>query len=151
MSLSQKGAKIMNEYELIDTARGAINYAERAMNAGDHGDFADHMQTLLDLLIEELAGSPPAAQAKPAKTFNPEQVLEEISIAIKHRTISHTERWKIIYYRERLTCVPNFIDVPSQIVLHEFTERMVQRGFSVIYWNQLKQNVVKLYKELQKG
>ncbi|GAH34332.1 unnamed protein product, partial [marine sediment metagenome] len=35
-----------------------------------------------------------------------------------------------------------------QIILHEFTEKMVQKGFSLTYWNHLKAKVTKLYKEL---
>ncbi len=140
----------MNRYELIDKCQFHLGAAQGCANTGNHKHYAEHMQQLLDLLIKELVGSPPSPETPPCKTFNPEQVLEEIAIAIKHRTISHTHRWKIIYYHERLTCVPAYADVPSQIVLHEFTEKMVQDGFSTIYWNQLKQNVVKLYKELQK-
>lgn len=150
MSLSQKGAKIMNKYELIDKCRSKLNAAETRANANAHELYAQHMSSLLDLLIEELVGGPPATRPDESSAFNPEQVLQEIAIAIKHRTISHTHRWKIVYYHERLTCVPAYADVPQQIVLNEFTEQMVHHGLSVIYWNQLKQNVVKLYKEIQK-
>lgn len=139
----------MNHYSLIDQARETLNGAESALNNEQLETFAEQMQLLLDLLIEELVGSAPRPTATPSKTFNPEVVLNEIAIAIKHRTISHTHRWKIIYYHTRLTCVPIEANVPDKIVLHEFTENMVNNGFSVTYWNQLKQNVIKLYKELK--
>lgn len=82
--------------------------------------------------------------------MNPEIVLNEIATAIKYRTISTTHRWCIVYYYDRITCVPSNFDAPVEIILGEFTEKMVQKGFSVIYWNQLKANVIKLYKELHK-
>ncbi len=150
MSLSQKGAKIMTRDELIAKCYFHTGAAAGASELNHHDQYAEHMSTLLDLLIEELVGSPPAAEPKADKRFNPERVLEEIAIAIKHRTYSSSERWNIVYYHERLTCVPSYINVPPEIILNEFTEQMVQRGLSVIYWNGLKQNVVKLYKELQK-
>lgn len=140
----------MTRLELIAKCNIHMGAAHGCILTNQNEHYTQHMQQLLDLLIEELASRPPAARADKPKTFNPEQVLEEISIAIKHRTISHTHRWKIIFYDERLTCVPAYADVPEQIVLHEFTERMVHRGFSTIYWNQLKQNVIKLYKEFRK-
>jgi len=138
----------MNRYELIDKCQSHLGAAQDCANTNNHEHYAEHMQLLLDLLIEELVGSPPKPPVPHPPTFNPEQVLEEIAIAIKHRTISHSERWKIIYYRDRITCVPGYTDVPHQIILHEFTERMGQRGFSAIYWNQLKQNVTAFHKEL---
>lgn len=140
----------MTKHELIRAGRKHLYNAGVNLDANNHKQYSKHMQATLDLLLEKLVGGPPQARADKPSTFNPEQVLEEIAIAIKHRTISHTHRWKIIFYHERLTCVPAYADVPSQIVLHEFTERMVHRGFSVIYWNQLKQNVIKFYKEFRK-
>lgn len=82
--------------------------------------------------------------------MNPEPILEEVAIAIKHRTISTTHRWYIVYYHERITCVPSYVNVPPEIILHEFTEKMVQQGFSLTYWNQLTTNIIKLYEELHK-
>ncbi|GAH79879.1 unnamed protein product [marine sediment metagenome] len=138
----------MTRRELIAKCSSHIGAAHGCAETNQHEHYAQHMQQLLDLLIEELVGSPPGAPDGPYKAFNPEQVLEEIAIAIKHRTISDTHRWKIIYYHDRLTCVPTYISTPEQIILHEFTEKMVQKGFSLTYWNHLKANVVKLYKEL---
>ncbi len=139
----------MTRHELITAARRRLDAANDATCDDDHEHYAQHMSALLDLLIEELVGSAPGAQAGPAKRFNPEQVLEDIAIAIKHRTLSCTQRWKIIYYYTRITCVPIEVDVPDKIVLHEFTNKMLEKGFSVTYWNQLKANVIKLYKELE--
>ena len=140
----------MTRQELIAKCSFLIGAADGCARTNQHEQYAEQMQLLLNLLIEELVGSPPKSADQPAGKFNPEQTLEEIAIAIKHRTISHTHRWKIIFYHERITCVPAYADVPSQIVLHEFTERMVHRGFTTTYWNQLKQNVIELYKELHK-
>lgn len=138
----------MNDYKLIRAGREHLYNAKVNLDAGNHEQYCRHMQLCLDLLIEELVGGPPAAQATPSEPFNPEKVLDEIANAIKHRTISTTQRWKIIYYHTRLTCVPTTFDVPNKIVLHEFTENMVNKGFSVTYWNQLKTNVIKLHEEL---
>lgn len=82
--------------------------------------------------------------------MNPEKVLEEVATAIKHRTISYSFRWNIVYYHDRFCCVPTNVNVPPEIILGEFTEKMVQDGFTVAYWNQLKTNITKLYKELHK-
>ncbi len=140
----------MTRDELIAQCNLHLGAANGCALNNQHEHYAEHMQLLLDLLIEELVGSPPEAASRPPGKFNPEVILADIAIAIQHRTISHTHRWKIIHYHDRITCVPAYADVPSQIVLHEFTERMVHRGFTTIYWNQLKTNVIKLYKELHK-
>ncbi len=80
--------------------------------------------------------------------MNPEQTLTEVATAIKHRTISATERWHIVYYHTRICCVPSYENVPPEIILGEFTEKMVQGGFTIHEWDQLKTNVTKLYEEL---
>lgn len=80
--------------------------------------------------------------------MNPEALLQEVAIAIKHRCISSTGRWYVVYYYTRICCVPSHENVPPEIILGEFTEKMVQDGFTVVYWNQLKTNITKLYKEL---
>lgn len=139
----------MTRQKLITAAARRLGTADGAERTGNLKEYTKQMRLLLDLLIKELVGSAPGKPYPPAKHFNPEQVLEEIAIAIKHRTISHTHRWKIVYYHTRLTCVPIEVEVPERIVLHEFTESMVHQGFSLAYWNHLKQNVIKLYKELE--
>ncbi len=149
MSLSQKGAKIMTRDELIAQCNIHLGAAHGCHLTNQHEHYAEHMSALLDLLIEELVGSAPPGPPVPSKTFNPERVLTDIAIAIKHRTISYSHRWNIVYYHTRVTCVPTNVDVPSQIILHEFTDKMANDGFSAIYWNQLKANVIKLYKELE--
>ncbi|GAH90107.1 unnamed protein product [marine sediment metagenome] len=80
--------------------------------------------------------------------MNPEKVLEEIAIAIKHRCPSTTLRWYIIWYYGRISCVPSNFDTPVKFVLGEFTERMVEEGFTVVYWNQLKTNITQFHKEI---
>lgn len=80
--------------------------------------------------------------------MNPEQLLEEAATAIKHRGKSTTERWHLIYYRDRLCCVPTYENVPPEIILMEFTEIMVQRGFTITEWNNLQTRMIEFYKEL---
>ncbi len=147
---NQKGAKIMTEHEIIKAGREHLYNAGVNLNAGNHKQYCKHMSACLDLLIEELVGPPPKLPDSQTKNFNPEIILNEIAIAIKHRTISDTHRWKIIYYYDRITCVPTYVSTPEQIILHEFTDKMAKDGFSTIYWNQCKTNVIKLYKELHK-
>jgi len=67
LSDSQKGAKIMTRYELIVKCESHLGAAEGCNDNNDHEHYAEHMQQLLDLLIEELVGSAPGAP-KPPKT-----------------------------------------------------------------------------------
>lgn len=80
--------------------------------------------------------------------MNPETVLDEIAIAIKHRTVSDTNRWHIVYFYDRITCVPSYTNVPPEVILGKFTEDMVSKGFSTSDWNQLKTNIIKIHKKL---
>lgn len=139
----------MNERDLIKKVVVSLGAADRALNDNNHTVYAEQMQCCLDLLIEELIGNAPIQAATPPGTFNPEKILTEIALAVKYRTISTNHRWYIIYYHTRITCVTTNMDVPNKIILHEFSEKMANVGFSQIYWNQLKQNVIKLYKELE--
>lgn len=82
--------------------------------------------------------------------MNPESALLEVATAIKHRCISTTHRWHLVYYHDRICCVPSYEDVPPEIILGEFTEIMVQRGFTVREWFDIKTNITKLYEELHK-
>lgn len=82
--------------------------------------------------------------------MNPEQLLEEATTAIKHRTISSTHRWCLVYYYDRITCVPSCTYVPPEIIVAEFTDKMITDGFTALQWGTLKQNLVELYKELHK-
>ncbi len=82
--------------------------------------------------------------------MNPELQFNEVATAIKHRCISTTEGWHVIYYRDRICCVPSYEDVPPEIILTVFTEHQVQTGFTTQHLNNLKTNIVKLYKELHK-
>lgn len=82
--------------------------------------------------------------------MNPEKLLDEVATAIKHRCISSTGRWHIVYYYDRVCCVPSHENVPPKIILGEFTAKDVQEGFSVNQWDRLKTKLVELYKELHK-
>lgn len=82
--------------------------------------------------------------------MNPEPVLNEVATAIKHRCISTSMRWHIIYYYDRICCVPSYENVPPEIILDEFTEQMVQAGFTANQWDHLKTQITKLYEELNK-
>ncbi len=82
--------------------------------------------------------------------MNPEAQLDKVAIAIKHRCISTTERWHIVYYHDRICCVPSYENVPPEIILCVFTEHQVRTGFTTEQWNDLKTNITKLYKELHK-
>lgn len=82
--------------------------------------------------------------------MNPFEALEEVATAIKHRTVSTTHRWYIVYYYDRITCVPSYKEVPVEIIIGYFTETMVQRGFTVHEWFDIRTNITKLYKELHK-
>lgn len=80
--------------------------------------------------------------------MNPEELLKEVTTAIKHRTISTTFKWHIVYYYNRITCVPTNVNVPDEIILDEFNEQMAQDGFSANQWAHLKTRIVEIYKEL---
>lgn len=82
--------------------------------------------------------------------MNPEPILLEVATAIKHRCISTTHRWLVIYYYDRICCVPSYENVPSEIVLCEFTEKDVQSGFELKLWTELSKRIVDIYKELHK-
>lgn len=80
--------------------------------------------------------------------MNPEQLLEEVATAIKHRGISTTERWHIVYYHDRVCCVPSYENVPPEIIIAEFTDQMVTDGFTVHQWHDIRLKITWFYKEL---
>lgn len=82
--------------------------------------------------------------------MNPEKLLEEVANAIKHRCISTTHRWSVVYYHNRICCVPSYENFPPEIFIAEFNEQMVQDGFTTLQWETLKQNIIEIYKELHK-
>ena len=84
------------------------------------------------------------------QNMNPEQLLDEVATAIKHRTISTTFKWNIVYYYDRITCVPTNVNVPPEIIFGEFDEETVQAGFTATQWALLKVGITKFYKELHK-
>lgn len=140
----------MTRDELLSKCAMNLGAASGCHLNNQHEHYAKHMSALLDLLLEELIGSATIVHTKNARPFNPEEVLADIALAIKHRCYSKTGRWCIIFFHERICCVPTYENVPTEIILGEFTERMVLEGFTVVYWNQLKTNVIKLYRELHK-
>lgn len=68
MSLSQKGIKIMTRNELITQCNHHLITAAGHEKLQDFDQAAKHMQLLLDLLLENLTGGPPAARTIPNKT-----------------------------------------------------------------------------------
>ncbi len=82
--------------------------------------------------------------------MNPEQLLVEVAIAIRYRCISTTHRWHVIYYQDRITCVPSYENVPTEIILTVFTEHQIKAGFTDKHWDDIKTKVTEFYKELHK-
>lgn len=82
--------------------------------------------------------------------MNTEPILEEVATAIKHRCISTTERWHVVYYHTRICCVPSHENVPPEIILCELTEKDVQQGLDIKIWTELSRRIVEIYKELNK-
>ncbi|GAH81198.1 unnamed protein product, partial [marine sediment metagenome] len=50
-----------------------------------------------------------------------EQIIEDIEAAINHRTISNTLCWYIIFYHNRICCIPSNVSTPPEIILGQFT------------------------------
>ncbi|GAH90283.1 unnamed protein product [marine sediment metagenome] len=82
--------------------------------------------------------------------MNPEQIIEDIEAAIKHRTITNTNRWYIIFYHNRICCVPTNASIPPEIILGQFTEAQAKNGFTTTDWNGIKEYAVHFFKELYK-
>ncbi|MBA7668458.1 hypothetical protein ES703_76570 [subsurface metagenome] len=82
--------------------------------------------------------------------MNPEQIIEDIETAIKHRCVSNSATWYIIFYHDRICCVPPSAQVPPEIILGQFTEGQASNGFTTTDWNGLKEYAVRFFKELYK-
>lgn len=80
--------------------------------------------------------------------MNPEPLLDEVATAIKHRCISTTLRWNVVYYQDRICCVPTYENVPPEIILCQFDSMMIRDGFSIQQWNRLASKITKFYMEL---
>lgn len=139
----------MDRNQLITRARALLGAAQGCADNNQHEHYHAQLNSLIDLLLEELIGSPPNPPPPHPAKFNPEKVLVDVANAVRHRPIAITGRWKIIYYHTRICCVPVTCAVPDKIVLNTFTERMAREGFSAVYWHQTKMNVIALYKELE--
>ena len=81
--------------------------------------------------------------------MNPEKLFEEVSCAIAHRCVSNSDTWHIIYYHDRICCVPTGEKVPPEIILANLTEQMAQAKPSLPWWNDLETNFTKLYEDAQ--
>jgi len=79
-----------------------------------------------------------------------EEVIEMVTSAIKHRTISTTLCWYITYYRDRICCVPTNVNVPVEIILGQFNEYQAYVGFTSTDWGRLKTAAIHFFKELYK-
>lgn len=82
--------------------------------------------------------------------MNPKKLFEEVSCAIAHRCVSTTNHWHIVYYHDRICCVPTNENVPPEIILGKFTEQMAQAKPTLPWWNELETNFTKLYEELHR-
>ncbi len=81
---------------------------------------------------------------------DPEKILEAITRAIEHRTISNTNCWHIIFYHDRICCVPTNVSVPPEIALGQFTEDQAQAGFTTRERDGINEYAVHFFKELYK-
>jgi len=82
--------------------------------------------------------------------MNPEEITENLKTAIKHRTISSTLCWNIVYYHNRICCVPSYQAIPPEIILGQFTEWQAENEFTPTDWDGLKEYAVHFFKELYK-
>lgn len=82
--------------------------------------------------------------------MNPELILADIAIAIKHRTISTTHKWHIVFFEQRICCVPAYWAVPDNTILGTFSEQQTIDGFTVHEWENLKTRFIEISKELNK-
>ncbi|GAH33206.1 unnamed protein product [marine sediment metagenome] len=82
--------------------------------------------------------------------MNPEQIIEDIDAAVKHRCVSNSATWYIIYYHDRICCVPSNAKVPPEIILGQFTEDQAQAGFTTRERDGINEYAVHFFKELYK-
>ena len=81
---------------------------------------------------------------------DPKKILEAITRAIEHRTISNTLCWYIIFYHDRICCIPTNISCPPEIILGQFTEDQAQAGFTTKDRDGINEYAVHFFKELYK-
>ncbi len=81
---------------------------------------------------------------------DPEKILEAITRAIEHRTISNTNCWYLIFYHDRICCIPTNVSVPPDIILGQFTEDQAQAGFTTRDRDGINEYAVHFFKELYK-
>jgi len=78
------------------------------------------------------------------------EIIEMVTSAIKHRCVSNSATWYIIYYHRRICCVPTSVKVPPEIILGQFTEDQAENEFTPTDWDGLKEYAVHFFKELYK-
>ncbi len=81
---------------------------------------------------------------------DPKKILEAITRAIEHRTISKTNLWYIIFYHNRICCVPSNAKVPPEIILGQFTEDQAEAGLTIRDRDGINEYAVHFFKELYK-
>lgn len=91
-----------------------------------------------------------AKRAKGWLCADPAKILEAITRAIEHRTISNTNCWYIIFYHDRICCVPTNVSCPPEIILGQFTEDQAQAGFTIRDSDRINEYAVRFFKELYK-
>ncbi len=82
--------------------------------------------------------------------MNPEQILEGIESSIKHRCVSTSDTWYIIFYHNRICCVPTSAKVPPEIILGQFTENQAKNGFTPTDRSGINEYALHFFKELYK-
>jgi len=81
---------------------------------------------------------------------DPTKIAEAITRAIEHRTISNTLCWYVIYYHDRICCVPSNVSIPPEIILGQFTEDQAHAGFTTSDRDGINEYAVHFFKELYK-
>lgn len=91
-----------------------------------------------------------AKRAKGWLCADPAKILEAITRAIEHRGISNTLCWYIIFYHNRICCVPTNVSVPPEIILGQFTEDQTESGLTARDRDGINEYAVHFFKELYK-
>ncbi len=82
--------------------------------------------------------------------MTPELIIKRITRAIQHRTISNTLCWYIIFYHNRICCVPTNVSIPPEIILGQFTEDQAHAGFTTMERDGINEYATHFFKELYK-
>ncbi|MBA7698174.1 hypothetical protein ES703_106849 [subsurface metagenome] len=82
--------------------------------------------------------------------MTPEFIIERLTRAIQHRCVSNSATWYIIYYHNRICCVPTNAKVPPEIILGQFTEDQAHAGFTTKARDGINEYAIHFFKELYK-